>query len=373
MLVLARKYRPKCFNELIGQPTIVQTLTNAVENNMMHHAYLLCGPMGSGKTTCARILAASENCLVSPGVHPCGNCTVCKSVFEGKHIDVLEIDAASNAGKVDQIRKLKSMAQHSCIDGAKTKYYIIDEFHAASQDAGEALLKLLEEPPPGLRFILCTTEPSKIKPTIVSRCQFHDFKKIYWRILADHLENIAKLEKLNCEKEALCICAKLAQGSVRVALQNLDKLIAFVGEEKQITAQHAQSVFSIASELVFYDLMDQTIGNGGQPDATSAYKIIQKLVMSGAGFSTIADSIADCLRNLLVGITSTTAADLIYASDECKSRLKDQIKKCKGKIPSVLESIAKLSDARVAVEYGLSSELALQTWVVNSIFIFQKT
>lgn len=372
MLVLARKYRPKKLSDMIGQPAIVQTLTNAIKNNRLHHAYLFTGAYGCGKSSFSRIVAASENCGVSPGLAPCGTCHVCKAVFEGTHIDIQEIDAASNAGKVDQIRKLKSMANYGCIDGAKTKYYIIDECHAMSQDAAEATLKILEEPPVGLRFVLCTTEIQKMRPTIVSRCQVHEVKKIFWRVLADHLENVCKQEKIAYDQDAIVTCAKLSQGSVRNALQNLDKVISYAGSGNQLKSEHANAVFSVASEVIYYDLMDQIIGDGNKPDATKAYKMVQSLVMAGTSFQMICDSIGECLRNILVGCTSKAAADLIYVSEECKGRLKDQLKRCEKKVVSVMESVAKLADARIAVEYGMSPEFALQTWIINSIFLFQK-
>ena len=157
-MVFARKYRPKILADLVGQSSVVQTLTNALTRKKLHHAYLFVGKFGCGKTSTARILAASENCVQSPGLTPCGDCEVCKAVFTGSHTDILEIDAASGAGKVDQIRDLKHSAVYSPIDGAKTKYYIIDEAHRMTPPAEEALLKLLEEPPAKVRFVLCTTE-----------------------------------------------------------------------------------------------------------------------------------------------------------------------------------------------------------------------
>ncbi len=371
MLVFARKYRPKRLHDLVGQAPVVQTLKNALMNGRLHHAYLFVGKFGCGKTSTARILAASENCKVSPGLEPCGTCDICKSIFAGVHTDVAEIDAASNAGKVDQIRELKRSASYSPIDGAKTKYFIIDEAHRCSPQAEEALLKLIEEPPSHVRFVLCTTELQQMRGTILSRCQVHEFKRIYWREIAVYLQNIIKLEKLECDDESLHLCAKLADGSLRNALQNLEKLVGFVGG-KTIRVKDAQSAFGTVSDVVFYNLLDQAIGKGGSPDATTGYKVINELLMSGMSFDVVCDGISENLRNILVGVTTTACGDLISVSEECKKRLLEQMKHCKTKISAVLKSMKGLAEAKMAVQFGLSPDMALQMWFVDSIFAFQE-
>lgn len=371
MLVFARKYRPRKLGDLVGQPAVVQTLKNALMSGRLHHAYLFVGKFGCGKTSTGRILAASENCKVSPGLEPCGVCDICKSIFAGNHVDVAEIDAASNAGKVDQIRELKRSANYSPIDGAKTKYFIIDEAHRCSAQAEEALLKLIEEPPNHVRFVLCTTELQQMRGTILSRCQVHEFNRIYWREIVSHLENIARLEKLECDDGSLRLCAKLADGSLRNALQNLEKLVDFVGG-KIICIKDAQSAFGTVSDVVFYNLLDQTIGEGGSPDATKGYKIINKLLMSGMSFDSICDGISETLRNILIGVTTTACGDLISVSEECKKRLIEQMRYCKTKMPAVLESMKGLAEARMSVRFGQSPDAALQMWLLDSIFAFQK-
>lgn len=369
-MVFARKYRPKMLSELMGQAAVVQTLSNSLTRKKLHHAYLFTGKFGAGKTSCARILAASENCLVSPGLRPCGSCNVCKRVFAGTHTDILEIDAASSAGKVDQIRELKNSANYSPIDGAKTKYYIIDEVHRCSSASSEALLKLIEEPPPKIRFVLCTTEEQNMRGTIMSRCQVHDFKKIYWREIVRNLETVAKAEKIDCEPEAINICAKLADGSMRNGLQNLEKLIDFADKEL-ITGEIAQKAFGTVSDLLFYSLIDEIIKDGA-PDATSGFKTINDLLVAGMGSAQIFEGITECLRNILIGSSATACGDLITVSDQAKNRLKEQLKKCKPKMQSLIDIMGGLVEARIAVDFGQPLDTALQMWFLDSILRFRR-
>lgn len=369
-MVYARKYRPKVLDEVIGQPTVVQTLKNSLLHNKLHHAYLFVGKFGCGKTSTARILAASENCNVSPGSHPCGKCELCVSVFAGTHADISEIDAASSAGKVDQIRELKQSASFTPIDGAKTKYYIIDEAHRMTPQAEEALLKLLEEPPERVRFILCTTEAKQMRGTILSRCQVHEFKKIYWRQIEQNLANIAKIENIEVDVEALNLCAKLSDGSMRNGLQNLEKLVDFAGGEK-ISAALGQEAFGTASDILFYQLVEQ-VSKSGTPDATSGYKIINELLITGMGASQIFDGISEVLRNILIGVSATACGDLITVSEEAKNRLKEQLKCFKPKMRALIAILQGLVEARTAVEYGQGLDIAVQMWFLDSILVFQK-
>lgn len=370
-MILARKYRPKTMSEVVGQPTVVRTLSNALSQNKLHHAYLFAGQFGCGKTSTARILAASENCKASENVlFPCGNCDLCKSVYAGTHSDVSEIDAASSAGKVEQIRELKSAASYAPMDGAKSKYYIIDECHRMSASAEEALLKLLEEPPNRVRFILCTTEYQHMRSTILSRCQVHEFKKIYWREIARHLGVIAKQEKYNHDAEALNLCAKIADGSMRNGLQNLEKLVHFSGGEK-LTGKLAQEAFGTASELVFYSLIGEIVKDG-PPDATAGYLIINDLLVTGMGASQIFEGISEVLRNVLLGVSASACGELILVAEEAKSRLKDLLRLFQPKMQALLGIMEGLSKIRIATEYGQTLDTALQMWFLQSIFKFQK-
>ncbi len=370
-MILARKYRPKKLSEIVGQPTIVQTLSNALTQKKLHHAYLFAGQFGCGKTSTARILAASENCKAAEDVlHPCGNCELCKAVYAGTHSDVSEIDAASNAGKVEQVRELKNSANYAPMDGAKSKYYIIDEAHRMSAAAEESLLKLLEEPPRRVRFILCTTEYQHMRDTILSRCQVHEFKKIYWREIARHLEEVAKQEKLNYEPAATNLCAKIAGGSMRNGLQNLEKLTNYCDKEK-ITGTLAQKAFGTASDLVFYSLIGE-IAKEGPPDATTGYKIINDLLISGMGASQTFEGISEVLRNILLGVSASACGDLILVAEEAKSRLKELLRHFKPKMEALLSIMEGISKARMAVDQGQTLDIALQMWFLQSIFKFQK-
>lgn len=370
---LARKYRPRCLDDLVGQESVVKTLKNALEKNKLQQAYLLVGAFGCGKTSAARIIAASENCLISPGLHPCGTCNLCKGIFEGIHTDVEEVDAAGKFAKVEEVRKLKAASAYASTDGAKKKYYIIDEVHRLSDSAADSLLKILEEPPPHVRFILCTTDVNKLREAVQSRCQRHDFSKIYWRQIKEHLEKVAKLEKITIEDTALNMCAKMSKGSMRNSLFLLEKLIAYAGSEA-ITAKHAETMFGTPEETAYYDLLDETIGlKGGKPDATNAFRIINHMLSSGVDPNNLYDGIAEHLKDLMIGLSSSKAGEFLSLSETGKVRLAAQLSKVKEKekLNAVLQSLSKLHDARRAMDVNLSPETAFQQWLLESIFLFR--
>src|SRR5213082_726140 len=228
--VLARRYRSATFDEVIGQDHVAQTLKNAIASGRVAHAYLFCGTRGTGKTSMARILAKALNCKNSDGptVTSCNKCESCLAIARGDDIDVIEIDAASNTG-VDNIRELIENAQYRPAR-CRFKVYIIDEVHMLSKNAFNALLKTLEEPPEHVKFILATTEPEKVLPTILSRCQRYDFRSIPSREIAAHLKEISKKEKIKSDDDALLLIAKAGAGSMRDALSLLDRLLS-VGEK----------------------------------------------------------------------------------------------------------------------------------------------
>lgn len=370
---LTKKYRPRKFEDVIGQPVVVQTICNAIKNNKLYHAYLFCGGPGSGKTSSARILAAAVNCLNSPGLYPCGSCSICKAIFSGTHTDIIEIDAASDAGSVDEIRKLKNSALYSPVDGAKIKIFIIDECHRCSPSSGDALLKLLEEPPARVMFILCTTDIQKVRPALQSRCQKHEFKKVYWSATSEYLSSISKSEKLNVDAGALNLCARLSNGSVRNGIQNLQKLIDFAGKP-EITMDDAQKLFGQASEIVYFDLLDQILGvNTDKADTAEAFRIINKLLSSGVDYSTVHQSLAEQVRYLLVGLTSSKASEFITVSEEGKRRLLAQLRKCKeeNKTRNIIDMLKYLNDSKRSVDLNIPPETALQQWVVDCILSYR--
>src|SRR5438128_7916286 len=220
-LVLARKYRPQRFGELVGQEHIARTLTNAIAAKRVHHAFLFTGARGVGKTSAARILAKALCCAEGPTANPCGKCDFCREIAEGRSVDVLEIDGASNTG-VDDVRTLREGVRYLPSKGRK-KVYIIDEVHMLSTSAFNALLKTLEEPPEHVVFVFATTEVHKIPSTIMSRCQRYDFKLIPTARLTEHLAGILTTEKLGFDDEGLRLVARQAAGSVRDALSLLDQ------------------------------------------------------------------------------------------------------------------------------------------------------
>ena len=253
--VFARKYRPQTFDDLVGQNHVSQTLKNAVEQNRLAHAYLFVGPRGVGKTSTARILAKALNCVNGPTVTPCGVCDNCKEIAAGNSLDVIEIDGASN-NSVEDVRELRDNVRYAPAKG-RYKIYLIDEVHMLSSAAFNALLKTLEEPPPHVKFIFATTEPQKVLPTILSRCQRFDLHRIPAKLIAQHLQYIAKQEKITLEPAAAHAIARGAEGGLRDAESMLDQLVAFCGDP--ISEGDVLKVFGFTSEQTVADLTDRIL------------------------------------------------------------------------------------------------------------------
>src|SRR5260221_14405706 len=242
--VIARKYRPQRFSDVVGQEHVTQTLSHAIEQKRIAHAYLFCGPRGTGKTTVARIFAKCLNCTDGPKVDFDDNDSRCREIAEGRSLDVLEIDGASNNG-VEQVRELRETCRYTPAR-SKFKIYIIDEVHMLSTAAFNALLKTLEEPPEHVKFIFATTEPQKVLPTILSRCQRFDLHRIPAKLIAGHLQFISKKEKITLEPAAAHAIARGAEGGLRDAESMLDQLVAFCGDK--IAEKDVLSVFGFTSE-----------------------------------------------------------------------------------------------------------------------------
>src|SRR5580698_5038812 len=258
--VLARRYRSNTFDEVVGQNHIAQTLKKAIESGRIAHAYLFCGTRGTGKTSTARILAKCLNCQSAdqPVTEPCGKCDSCKAIARGEDIDVIEIDAASNTG-VDNVRDVIISSAYNTPARARFKIFIIDEVHMLSKNAFNALLKTLEEPPSHVKFILATTEPEKVLPTILSRCQRYDFRNISAREIAGHLKDICKKEKIDADDDAVALVARAGAGSMRDALSLLDRLLSL--GEKKLGAKDVEQMLGLPRAQLVFDLVD-SIGGG---------------------------------------------------------------------------------------------------------------
>ena len=246
--VLARKWRPKAFDQLVGQPHVVTALANALDTGRLHHAYLFTGTRGVGKTTLARILAKSINCETGVSSRPCGRCRACTEIDSGRFVDMLEVDAATNT-KVDEMRELLDTAQYMPVSG-RYKVYIIDEVHMLSRHAFNSMLKTLEEPPEHVKFILATTDPQRLPVTVLSRCLQFNLKSLPPQALAGHLKRVLEAEAIPYEEAALALLARAAAGSVRDSLSLADQAIAF-GSGKVTAAQVADMLGAVGGELVW--------------------------------------------------------------------------------------------------------------------------
>ena len=290
--VFARKYRPQTFDDVVGQEHITQTLKNAIATHRLAHAYLFVGPRGTGKTSTARILAKALNCVHGPTVTPCGECDPCREIAAGNSLDVLEIDGASNNG-VEQVRELRENVRFAPTRG-KYKVYIIDEVHMLTTAAFNALLKTLEEPPPHVKFVFATTDVQKVLPTILSRCQRFDLRRIPAGLIAAHLQYIAGEERITLAPEAAQAIAKGAEGGLRDAESMLDQLVAFCGEV--ITETDVLSVFGFTAAQTVSDLCEDIL-NGDSP---AALGIVQQQADAGRDLSRLMADLIGHLRNLLV-------------------------------------------------------------------------
>jgi DNA polymerase-3 subunit gamma/tau len=256
--VLARKYRPQTFSELIGQEAMVQTLANAIKRDRLAHAFLLTGVRGVGKTSTARLIAKALNCIGpdgqgGPTIDPCGVCEPCRAIAEGRHIDVIEMDAASHTG-IDDIREIIEASRYSAVS-ARYKIYIIDEVHMLSKAAFNGLLKTLEEPPAHVKFLFATTEVNKVPVTVLSRCQRFDLRRIPADLLADHFAYVSRAEGVEAEPEALAMIARAAEGSARDGLSILDQAIAHADMEgAQVTADSVRTMLGLSDRGAIRDL-----------------------------------------------------------------------------------------------------------------------
>ncbi|MGH2818290.1 MAG: DNA polymerase III subunit gamma/tau [Actinomycetota bacterium] len=351
-LSLYRKYRSQTFGEILGQEHVTRTLANAISEDRVAHAYLFTGPRGTGKTSTARILAKALNCVKGPTPEPCGECESCVAIANGSSLDVIEMDAASHS-KVDETRDVLSGVPLATA-GGRRKVYVIDEVHMLSAGSFNALLKTLEEPPPHVIFILATTEAHKVLPTIVSRTQRFDFRRIPADTLESHLAEISKLESIDIDPGAIAVLARHAEGSARDALSALDQL---AGLGRHVTVDDAERLLGRRSEEALIDLFD-AIAKG---DLGAIFATSQMLVAQGIDFRQLAFEAMGHSRSLLLLKSSPESEELLDAAIEDRARLLTQAETFSGgALLRTMDLIGKaITEMRNAPNHRLLLEVAL--------------
>jgi DNA polymerase III subunit gamma/tau len=317
--VIARKWRPQTFGQVVGQRHVTQTLENAIRQNRLAHAYIFCGTRGVGKTTTARILAKCLNCVKGPTTEPCNECDACREITTGSSLDVLEIDAASNRG-IDQIRELREMVRYAPAT-RRYKIVILDEAHQLTDEASNALLKTLEEPPERVVFILATTQPEDLADTIKSRAQIFQFRSLTFQEIAEALEHIVKAEKLKIEPGAVAVLARAAEGSLRDGLSLLEQAIAYCGDE--ITDAQVRQLLGVVAEDVLDELIEAIANQSAEP----ALELVQKLHAEGDNLQHFCREAIRHVRNLLVAKVSGADSSLIASPADERPRLAEQAAK----------------------------------------------
>lgn len=360
-IVSARKYRPQNFSTVVGQSHITTTLKNAIKNNQLAHAFLFCGPRGVGKTTCARILAKTINCEnQTKDGEACNTCNSCVSFDAGTSLNIHELDAASN-NSVDDIRSLVEQVRFAPQAG-KYKVYIVDEVHMLSSSAFNAFLKTLEEPPPYAIFILATTEKHKILPTILSRCQIFDFKRITNNDTVEHLQEICEKEQIKAEKTALHIIAQKSEGCMRDSLSILDKIVSFTNGE--VTYQNTLEHLNILDEDYYFKLLDCVY----KQDLGSALLMFDEINRKGFEGDTVLNGFAEFLRNLLVSSDAKVAMLLEVAED-----FKQKYLQTAQKIPAafIISALNILNEAEINYKQARNKRLHVELTLIKLSYLQQ--
>jgi len=353
---LYRKWRSQTFEEIIGQDHVTKTLRNAVREGRIAHAYLFSGPRGTGKTSTARILAKAVNCIGETDEKPCNQCSICHSITEGRSLDLIEIDAASNRG-IDEIRDLREkvrFAPNEC----RYKVYVIDEVHMLTNEAFNALLKTLEEPPPHALFVLCTTEPQKIPATVLSRCQRFDFHRISLKDLLRKLHHICEAEGIRIEPEALELIARQAGGSFRDAESLLDQLASF-GDE-MISLKRVQDMLGAVSTEIVGRLVDYLV----EGDMTSGLALINDTIDAGIEPRQFNAQLLNYLRGLLL-LKAGGAAKLLEVTDETLATMKKQVERLS--LPRLIRAIRLFNEVTINIKRASQIQLPLELAFVEAV------
>jgi DNA polymerase III subunit gamma/tau len=311
--VIARKWRPQKFSDLVGQRHVTDTLANAIRNDRVAHAYIFSGARGVGKTTAARILAKALNCAKGPTAEPCGECDSCKEIAAGGSLDVIEIDAASNRG-IDQIRELREMVRYAPA-GSRNKVVILDEAHMLTGEASNALLKTLEEPPDRVIFVMATTEPENLVDTIRSRSQHFHFRALTFAEITGRLEEIASAENLKIEAGALAVIARMAEGSLRDALSLLEQARAYCGDT--IGAEEVRSLLGVVPD----DALEELVGAIAAGSADRALVLVHTFQKEGRNLQHFCREAIRHMRNLLIARVCGADSDLIAATPDQRPAL----------------------------------------------------
>ena len=354
---LYRKYRPITFDAVVGQDPIVTALKNQIKNDKIAHAYLFCGTRGTGKTSIAKIFARAVNCKNRKDSNPCNECDICKSIFENTDMNVFEMDAAAN-NSIDDIRKIRELVQYPPINDEKYKVFIIDEAHELSASAADAFLKTLEEPPEYVIFILATTEPSKLKSTILSRCQRYDFRRIAIPEIVSNLKNICDKENIKYEEEALQFIAEKADGSMRESISILDSCTAFLADEI-ITLDKVKYILGIADETIFFELTKALTTE----NVKNCLNIVDQSIKNGKEITVFVNDYIHYLRNLMIVKYLDKENEILTITKEKYQELKNLSSNIS--IDTIVWYIERLSNLSKIMKTDENKKILLETTLIK--------